>query len=119
MNDDEDEIAIPETGGEELAGAHAPLDSGDVEEEGSVQRGGVTERGAADDIGVEGPVGEKEGGVEDSLPVRAMNGGAVAKRIERPRDPARARGGADDKLLAGVISRIERLESWVKTNRLG
>jgi hypothetical protein len=35
------------------------------------------------------------------------------------RSPKQSEDQSPERLLAGVISRIERLENWIKTNRLG
>jgi hypothetical protein len=75
---------------------------------------------------VEEPVGSDLAAAPDGIGVQTQSGMDGA----RGGPPATRAGGnhasgdprpAEDqeRLMAGVISRIERLENWVKTNRLG
>jgi hypothetical protein len=120
MNDDEREMEA--SGTEEIDDNSGP--EGGVldvsEERGEIEKEiSAIDAGAPNDIGGDGRSDEAGSGLGNRVPCTAMNGGDVARRIERTRDRARETGGADEKAMAGVISRIERLENWVKTNRLG
>jgi hypothetical protein len=126
MIDDENQNAAPglvgevEVGTEEKTGGSLPEGG----EEKDVREGsgksdeamGLNDAAGPEEIAGERWQNERQAAADGGARVSEAVG---PKRIERPGNPAGEREGAEKKAMAGVISRIERLENWVKTNRLG
>jgi hypothetical protein len=119
MSDDENEDAVLEAGIELEDEPDSVIgdSSGKEDEEAaggeSQQVPGGREAGRPGEIAREPWAGGEAGG---GVPVKTTGERDGARRMENVK---RRMGEVNQEMMAGVISRIERLENWVKSNRLG